>query len=361
MAVIQQFSKGRDNNFNLLRLLAASFIAFYHCLFMVYGPSMSDVRFPYLYDLSQIVLNFFFITSGFLIAQSFARRGDVISYFVARFLRLVPGLFVLSLLICLMIGPLVTEVSLSEYFSSLNTLLYVPLTTMLDPDRVLPGVFASNINAYEIDQALWTLQYEVVCYIGLAVLGVVGLLKTGRSFNMVCLLIFASYGFVTYLTDLRNINAINHMMHFGLSFFVGVVFYIYEDRIELSNGLVIVCLLIAGVIYFVAEKRVSEPFIILATAYLIFWLAYIPDGFVREYNQLGDYSYGVYIYHFPIEQCLVYFFGGFSPFGLFALALPLTLICAVLSWKFVERPALDQLPVMSEWIKTNLFKIRIMR
>ncbi len=361
MAVIQQFSKGRNNNFNLLRLLAASFIAFYHCLFMVYGPLMSDARFPYLYDLSQIVLNFFFVTSGFLIAQSFARRGDVISYFVARFLRLVPGLFVLSLLICFVMGPLVTEVSPGEYFSSLNTWLFVPLTTMLDPDRVLPGVFASNINAYEIDEALWTLRYEVVCYIGLALLGVIGLLKAGRGFNMVCLLIFAGYGVVTYLTDLRDVNAINHMMHFGLSFFVGVVFYIYGSRIELNTGLVVVCVLIAGVIYFVAEKRVSEPFIIFATAYLIFWLAYIPDGLVREYNRLGDYSYGVYIYHFPIEQCLVYFFGGFSPFGLFALALPLSLFCAVLSWKFVERPALDQLPVMSEWIKANLLKRRVLR
>ncbi len=353
MLPLETHMSGRDNNYNLLRFLAACFIAFYHCFFMAMGPEMTDDRFPALYQLSQIVLNFFFIASGFLIAQSFQRRKDIISYSVARFLRLIPGVFVLSLIICFIIGPIVTEIPLKDYFTSLATWTYVPVTTALQPDAILPGVFASNPNPNEIDTALWTLRYEVVCYIGLAILGLWGALKRSTKFTLVTALIFISYGLISYATSLRDISAINHMMHFGLSFFIGTFFYVYRDKIPLSFILGIGLGLVAFGLQLMWGK-LAEPIVILASAYIVFWLAYIPTGFIRRYNLFGDYSYGVYIYHYPTQQVLMYSIGGFSPLSLFFVSLPLTIVIAILSWERVEKPSLAKLGPLSEWLKSRI-------
>ena len=77
-----------------------------------------------------------------------------------------------------------------------------------------------------------------------------------------------------------------------------------------------------------------------ALVYCTFYIGHLNLGRLREYNLLGDYSYGTYIYAFPIQQ-LVAHWGVRDPFVNIAIALPITLICAVLSWKFIEKPALD--------------------
>lgn len=353
MRVISDYMHGRENNYNLLRVLAALFIAYYHSYFMTLGPGFTDNKFPFLYQASQIVLNFFFIVSGFLIAQSFERRKDIISYSAARALRLLPGVFVLSLLMAFVVGPLLTEGSLVAYFSDGRSWFYVPLTTALYPDATLPGLFTSNPNPDEVDQALWTLRYEVICYIGLAVAGIIGAIQQGRLFTLLMALVFIIYGFVTYFTDLRDIDAVHHLMHFGLSFFIGLVFYVYRDAIALNFlvALGLGCLALGGFWLF---GPLSEPLVIVATAYIVFWLAYVPDGFIRRYNDWGDYSYGVYIYHFPIQQIFMTFAASLGANTLFALSLPFILLAAFCSWVLVERPALQKLKPISTWLKNQI-------
>ena len=353
MSHLSAYTIGRDNNYNLLRVLAATIIAFYHCFFMALGPVMTDDTYPALYQLSQIVLNFFFVASGFLIAQSFERRRDLVSYIVARCLRLLPGVFVLSVLVCFVVGPMVTDVSIADYFGALQTWAYVPLTTLLQPDAVLPGVFASNPNPDEIVTAMWTLRYEVVCYVGLAFVGVVIGLQRSFKFTILMGLFVCCYGVISYLTDLREIAAVNHLMHFGLSFFIGMVFFVYRSMIVLHWGIAVGASLLAFVAYQIFGNG-AEPVVIGAMAYVVFWLAYVPGGFIRKYNQMGDYSYGIYIYHYPVQQILMHWIGGFSPVGLFAFSFPLVVCLAILSWVLVERPALKQLPCFSAWLKAKL-------
>lgn len=344
MSTISSLMDGRNNNFNLLRLLAAFFIAYYHCYFMVLGPAMDEKVYIGLYELSQIALNFFFITSGFLIALSFTRRSSLFSYCIARILRLIPGVFVLSLLICFVMGPLVTNVSLSSYFTSFDTWVYVPLTTALQPDRTLLGVFSENINPHEIDSALWTLRYEMICYVGLAALGLLGLLTDLAKFGLVSIGVLIVFLLVSFLTPFREIAAINHLVHFGLSFFIGTMAFVYKDKVPLHWGIAVLSVVIAFLMYVYLPRSVAEPFVILATAYCVFWLAYVPRGFLLEFNKLGDYSYGVYIYHYPIEQLLMQFVGGYTPLTLFLTTLPLSLICAVVSWTLIEKPSLALVP-----------------
>lgn len=351
MAQLSEFTDGRDNNYQLLRVLAALLIALYHSFYMVLGPLMSEEAYPGLYLTSQIVLNFFFVTSGFLIAQSFERRQDLISYGLARCLRLLPGLFVLSVLVCFVLGPLVTDRALSAYFGAPVTWLYVPFTTFFHPDLVLPGVFSSNPNKDEIVTAIWTLRYEVVCYVVLAFVGVLIGLRKSSLFTLMVAAVLVGYGVITYLSPLRDIAFVNHLMHFGLSFFIGMVCFVYRSDIVLHWGIGIGALLLA-IIGHVSFGKFAEPLVIAAMAYIVLWLAYVPTGLIRRYNKVGDYSYGVYIYHYPVQQSLMFWIGGFSPIGLFMASMPLVFGLAILSWVFIERPALQRLPGARDWVKS---------
>ena len=74
--------------------------------------------------------------------------------------------------------------------------------------------------------------------------------------------------------------------------------------------------------------------------YAVFWCAYVPDGWIRKYNNLGDYSYGLYIYAFPVHQTLAALRPGIAPLPMFLAAFPLSLGLAVVSWHVVEKPSL---------------------
>lgn len=70
-------------------------------------------------------------------------------------------------------------------------------------------------------------------------------------------------------------------------------------------------------------------------------MTYLVKGAVRGYNSLGDYSYGIYIYAFPIQQILALFNSELSAWEMTAYSLPITTILAVTSWHLIEKPFLE--------------------
>ena len=61
---------------------------------------------------------------------------------------------------------------------------------------------------------------------------------------------------------------------------------------------------------------------------------------MRSFNEWGDFSYGVYIYAFPIQQTLAQFFPAMTLLAMVATSSLLTLAVAALSWHGVEKRAL---------------------
>jgi peptidoglycan/LPS O-acetylase OafA/YrhL len=80
----------------------------------------------------------------------------------------------------------------------------------------------------------------------------------------------------------------------------------------------------------------------LALGPITLHLAYLFGGWIRNFNRLGDYSYGVYIYAFPVQQCLAALIPGISVARMNIYASLITLTLAVMSWHFIEKPALDR-------------------
>jgi peptidoglycan/LPS O-acetylase OafA/YrhL len=122
-------------------------------------------------------------------------------------------------------------------------------------------------------------------------------------------------------------------LRFGTTFGIGILFYYYKEILG-KAAYVLPFLGAAAIFYFAgAVAEISSPLIALS----LLNLALSIKGPLLAYNRLGDYSYGAYIYAFPIQQSLVHFFT-FSPLSLALTASAVTISVAVASWHFVELP-----------------------
>jgi len=340
---------GRDNNFNLIRFIAAFVVMVDHSFALVAPEQAAKAALNLgALELGRIGVDVFFVVSGFLVTRSAMTRPTVLDYGVARFMRLFPALFVTCVAIAFVLGPLVTSVSLHDYFTDPRPWLFVPITaSLITHTMTLPGVYDTLPVSGVIDQPLWTLRYEVFCYILLAAFAVTGLLATRFRAALTLALIFAGYCLVTFGTDLRDMSAIDSATRFVLTFFVGGALYVFADKIRLDFGMVLLvgagAILAHGTPFYEAMLRV-------ALAYSVLWFALVPAGFVRDFNKLGDYSYGLYILCFPIQQAFVMLDPTITPFALLVASFPAVLAFAILSWHFIEHPALHR----KDWVSERL-------
>lgn len=337
---LDQYMEGRNNNFNLLRMIGALTIMFAHAMFITIGDDINFETYPVKYTLGITTLNLFFVLSGMLVTASWMKHNDLVTYVLSRAFRILPGLMVVSFVVPFIIGPFVTQLTLSEYFSDSRVWLYWPFTTLLHPDMTLPGVFEGMPNDAEVNAPLWTLRYEAFLYALVAIVGLLGWFKSRSVFILLALLSLTVYFVVTGFTTLRSIAAIDHLMHFGYAFLVGCSFHIFKDKIPLDGRLGFIGLGLALLLVWQFGLEAGEFLLIPSAAILGCWLAYVPGGAIRYYNGLGDYSYGLYIWHYPIEQIICQYYVKIDAFQLFLMSLPFALFAAILSWHFVERPAL---------------------
>lgn len=184
-----------------------------------------------------------------------------------------------------------------------------------------------------INIPLWTLNYELVCYFSVCLLGLAGVLKNRPLMSIAIIGFLVAYGVVLYFEPHGRLVKLAGL---ALPFMTGVVFYVWREKIRLNLSIGLGLVIVAVICY--PTPLFREAFVI-ALAYGVFLLAYLPDGLIRQYNQLGDYSYGIYIYAFPIQQVVAQQ-GVSEPLVNIMISLPLTLTCAVLSWRLIEHPSL---------------------
>src|SRR6478735_11266458 len=167
-------TSSRDNNFDLLRLLAAWAVLVSHSYALV-GEDQPLTR--YNATLGNVGVLVFFGVSGLLITRSWVYDPSPRDFWAKRALRLLPALAAVAVLTAFVLGPLVTAASLTTYFTSWETWVYPFRVAFLLPfGATLPGVFDDNVYAGAVNGPLWSLPVEVFAYFGLFVLGVAGLL-----------------------------------------------------------------------------------------------------------------------------------------------------------------------------------------
>jgi peptidoglycan/LPS O-acetylase OafA/YrhL len=299
----------------------------------------------------------FFALSGFLVAGS-ASRLSLGRFLVNRALRIYPALITEIGLSIFLIGLTFTTVSYAEFFADRRFWLY--LTNLFGfPHFALPGVFETNPLHGQVNNALWTVPYELACYAIMTFLISTGVIRDRRKLLLftACVIVFAASPVVSALlhdaalnsrSDLaaylyENLIKSTHLKLYAY-FCCGVTAYQFRDRIPYSRLAFGACLAALAALSFADHsvmdaawfRIVALPLGVYVTVFLGMTKLPLP-GFLKS----GDYSYGVYLYGFPVQQAVQTLTGSTSVWVNFALASPLIYLWSRFSWAFVEKPALS--------------------
>jgi peptidoglycan/LPS O-acetylase OafA/YrhL len=338
---------GKDNNFNLLRVIAATFVLFHHC-YPLTGVNNWDPFTYYLGDYDTgggFGVAIFFVISGFLVTKSVLQH-DLLAYLSSRALRIVPGLAVALLFTAFIVGPLFTRTTFHDYMRAAQTWRYLGGVNVFAIKQDLPGLFLANPEAGVANGSLWTLPIECGFYLLLPVLGALGLLKRWTALG-VLVVAGASYAVLVNVFH-YGWNDQGGYLYLGaplystvrnfIFFFVGSNLWLWRGRVVYSGGLATSMLLLLYV-FSISDYKLFVFY--LGLPYIVIYIAFMKNDMLNYYERFGDYSYGIYIYAYPVQQAIVAkTAGAISPLHLFAFSAPITLVLAMASWRFVEHPAL---------------------
>ena len=233
----------------------------------------------------------------------------------------------------LFLGPLVTVFSLSHYVSSRHFFTYF-FNILGYIHFILPGVFVFNPFPNIVNLSLWTVPYELECYITLTVLTLVSVtFKRPRVFLSIfiigCILVcLMNRGYTIYGQAVPGRSLI-------LYFLAGVAIQMWKEKIPYSEWL-FAGSLIAAVLFMTSD--------------VLLYLSPLPIAYITVYLGLtqpkrvpllmsGDYSYGIYLYAFPIQQTVALKVSHVWYYHIM-IALPLTFMFAAFSWHTIEKPTL---------------------
>ena len=352
---------GKTSGFDYLRIILAVGVLVWHSYGLAFGRVSIDavLNGGWVQTIIYAILPMFFALSGFLVTASLIRANSIKTYLVFRGLRLFPALAVEVILAALLLGPLMTALTLGAYFSDGQFFRYFLNLGGLVQYR-LPGVFENAPYPYVVNGSLWTIPYELECYLYLVFFSVIGVFS-GRYFILIAYIAvtvisvqlgvkLSSEGIVVLIknliieetTLLPNLQqATNADLHPNrivvLSFLAGAVLYVWRDKVPCSPILAIVSLVLA------TWWLSSVTFFYLAPlpiAYLTVWLGLQNPPRLSVLNK-GDYSYGIYLYAFPIQQVIssTGLHGG-SYIAHILLSLTIVSAFAAFSWHWIEKPSL---------------------
>lgn len=355
MNTLGDLASRRNNNFNLIRMLAATAVLVSHSYPLSQGSAAVEPLSDWLdLSLGELAVITFFCVSGFFISLSQDRAPSSIDFFSARFLRIYPGLTLVLLLSVFLIGPIFTTLGTVEYFRSSAIYSYLSKNLMLfNMQFRLPGLFEDNPWP-GINGSLWTLSYEVTLYVLVGGLGAFAFYGKGRRFA-VFLLVYA-IDYVAFKVMSANTTLMTGMplMEFfftwSLPFVLGMTLYRYRQHIQHRFVWFLPLAALAAWSY---QKPYFFECFVAAWTWLIFYLGFATNSLVNRYNRLGDYSYGVYIYAFPVQEILAHQIKGIGPISMTLMAFPIVLIAAVFSWHCIEKPAMSKRHVFAAQIANS--------
>lgn len=341
---LSSYSQGRDNNFNLIRIIAALAVLITHSFAVAIGSGDAEpFRGSLGMTMGSIAVDVFFITSGFLVTSSLLNRQSTIEFVWARVLRIFPALLAMLLLTVFALGVFFTSLPISAYLSLPMTYIYLAkgATLFMGVAYNLPGVFDSNPYKSAVNGSLWTMPHEVRMYAILTIVWIALRItpKLRLTAFQIIVVTFAFSAGIYFLAGHFYFHSKSEFPKLFFMFFVGAAFYVLREYIVLSHWLF--WLFVIGLSVAISDKFVFFVVYVLAIGYILFYLAYVPSGVIRRYNQLGDYSYGVYIYAFPVQQAIAALIPGVSVPQMILLSAAITILLAILSWHLLEKRCLS--------------------
>jgi peptidoglycan/LPS O-acetylase OafA/YrhL len=329
------------SGFDPLRLGAAVLVIFSHSFALVGRDEPLVFRFRSSgVTFGSFAVACFFVTSGFLVTRSWLDSPGGARFVRNRVLRIWPALIVVVVLTVFVVGPLATSSSITSYASAHATARYLGNATLLPPTvYTLPGVFA-RAPLTAVNGSLWTLRYEILAYVGLFALCVVGAVRSIRLMALVFAALVAGQQLfsVAMKMDATVVGFMpSRAFTLGAWFVGGALLALIHRRVGITTrGAAIAAVAVGAAVI----TKWSLPYVV-AAPYLVVWLGLHSPSWARSLRRLGDPTYGTYLYAFPVQQLLVSSrLHVTNPWLLFLEATALTVPLGYASWHLIERRAL---------------------
>lgn len=350
----------KHNSFDILRVILALIVIYGHTYAVLYGVNAvspeGNAEIFAVFSKGQmgsgsIAVYMFFIISGFLITQSMIRSKSIIKYLLKRMLRIMPALFCSLMLSVFVIGLIITKFSLADYFNNVNNpfkYLFCNLTFgIFGFYYSLADVFSTNPFPNSINASIWTLPNELACYLIVILFYINNYFKKRERviyvylISLVLVYYYIRFGYIPISVNdnfwLLSSNYLGGVINVSYFFIAGSLMYCYKDKIKYNKNLFVVftlCLLIT------TRMGYLKYSLLLCLPYVTIFVCMLKPCI--DLKKIGDFSYGLYIYAFPIQQFLAYYLRDrftFIPFFIFST---LCILCvSIISWFLVEKPALN--------------------
>lgn len=344
----------RDNNFDLLRLIAAIQIAVYHCYEHLHfsSPVINSVLYATRFFIGIPVL---FTISGFLIFFSYERAPNVKTYFRNRFLRIYPGLWVcllFTIILLIMFGHL--------NWSGASTLPFWSwlITQLTFLQFYTPELFR-HFGTGTPNGSLWTIPVEIGFYIFIPLmLRFTGKKMGSRNLHLIVWTIFSiafniwyqQYKFSDSPSNLSKLPGVT-VAPYLFYFLFGALAANNWERIKMwyeGKGLAwLTVYVLYNLVFCVLLKKYEIGYwtntyhlvSMLLLSQSVISLAYTYKSVGQKLTGGNDYSLGIYLYHMPVINVVLAL--GLAGSNLSLLYVTLIVgILAFLSWKYIEQPAL---------------------
>ncbi|QTN29824.1 acyltransferase [Rhodoferax sp. AJA081-3] len=332
-----------DNRFDILRLFAAWLVLFSHCYPLGGRGGNEPLASALGIDtLGGVGVAIFFVLSGYLVTLSLERSPSLFEFARRRALRIYPALVVICLLCVLVLGPLMTTWPLAAYWWHTVTWTYLQTASAWVIHYPLPGVFYANPQPISVNGALWSLPYEITCY---GVLALASLLPGPLRIKvpllgaaLLALLLLRPVGPQLGVFDLF-LGMDYYHGKLGLLFALGAVFACWRTHIRPLLWPALFLLVFA--VFLPKSSSWQLLAYLLGVGTLTLWLALYAHWLPRVPARVGDWSYGAYLYGFPVQQVLAHYKLHEASFTAYVLASTVvTFALAGLSWHLVEKQAL---------------------
>ena len=350
-----------QNNFDFLRLLFSIFVLITHA-YPLTGESEIDYLNFITYNkisFSHIALSGFFTISGFLIFRSLFKSKNLLDYFLKRILRIFPALIAV-LIISSITGFVFTNYNFIDYFSQGEVYSYVYNNLLLffkDPQYNILDVFKGN-PLHAVNGSIWSLSYEFFFYFVIACLWIIRrritLVKVIVILSFLLLIIFKFLLSGNGHQQIHNLTGMNAQLkkeytlpftallfslfiRWGLFFIAGCILSFFNFNFKLQIIIVIISTLLISI---TLRSNFFDylQYVLLPLIYINFGLLNTPV-LAGLNSKIGDWSYGIYLWGFPIQQVLVYYFK-LNYLNLIFLSIPLSIFFGFLSWNLIEKHAL---------------------
>jgi peptidoglycan/LPS O-acetylase OafA/YrhL len=334
-----------NNRFDFVRLIAAWLVLYSHSYVLSASKEIELISKYLKFDTAGgLAVGVFFSISGYLVFKSLENSSSLKIFIIKRILRIYPALILSVLFSIFVVGLICTDLSIQEYLTNRKTLSYLKTVSGFNIKYELPGVF-ENFPEKSVNGSLWSIAIELRCYL---VLGLISLLPFSMKIKLWIAVVILSSLMLFRPIESPNDLSIKFMglaydfNKFGLMFTLGCLIASYEKHVSFHYikfiGIICTCILILF-----SNFEISK-FTLIAYNYLIpfifIWIGLYFTLLPKIPEKLGDISYGLYLFSFPIQQLLIYLELSNDLVIFIILATTFSVVLSAISWRFVEKPFL---------------------